>query len=137
MKPTPFELDLAVFRAAYPAFTEEKISDEQIQYLWGVVNAQLGDGKGNFLYPAPQNQAILFAALCHLVTLELNGRDQPGVLSSASEGSVSANFQNLQIKSETGQWWNQTKCGALFWVLTQKYRMGCRFYGSRHYHPWG
>lgn len=134
---TPYNMDFANFRSIYPAFTEEVVSDEQLQYLWGVVESMLGDGQGNFIYPAPQNGPILNAALCHLVTLATNGMPQPGWIASASQGSVSTSFDNLQIKSESGQWWNQTKCGALFWVLTQRYRVACRFYQGSNYHPWG
>ena len=134
---TPYTMDFDAFRAAYPAFTEAAISEDQLKALWGVVETMLGDGKGNFAYPAPQNGPILNAALCHLCTLELNGLQQPGRIASASQGSVSTSFDNLQVKAESGQWWNQTKCGALFWVLTRRYRTACRVYLGNHYHPWG
>ena len=116
---TPFKLDLPTFRKMYPGLTEDVISDVELLTLWGVVDALLGDGEGNFPYPESSIQTILYAALCHL------------------EGSVSTSFENLKIQSETGEWWNQTKCGALFWVLTKRYRVACRFYGGRKFHPWG
>lgn len=134
---TPCTLDIEAFRAFYPGLTEEVISDAELENLWGVLCVQLGDGEGNFPYPEATIKQILFAALCHLATLATNDMNQPGRIASASQGSVSASFENIQIKSETGQWWNQTKCGALFWVLTQRYRTGCRFYHTRKYHPWG
>ena len=134
---TSFELDISKFRAIYTGLTECAISDESLENLWCVIVTQLGDGKGNFPYPAPANQAILYAALCHLATLQTDGLNQPARIASAGEGSVSTSFENLQVRSEQGQWWNLTKCGALFWVLTQKYRVGCRFYAGNHYHPWG
>ena len=134
---TPYEIDFETFRNAHQGLTEEVISDEALEFLWGVVKTMLGDGNGNFVYPSPQNAAILDAALCHLATLSINGMPQPGRIASASQGSVSTSFDNIQINSESGLWWNQTKCGALFWILTQRYRVACRFYRGSNYHPWG
>lgn len=134
---TPFKLDLPTFRKMYPGLTEDVISDVELLTLWGVVDALLGDGEGNFPYPESSIQTILYAALCHLATLETNGMNQPGRIASATEGSVSTSFENIKIQSEVGEWWNQTKCGALFWVLTKRYRVACRFYGGLKFHPWG
>ena len=134
---TPFKLDLPTFRKMYPGLTEDVISDGELLTLWGVVDALLGDGEGNFPYPESSIQTILYAALCHLATLETNGMNQPGRIASATEGSVSTSFENIKIQSEVGEWWNQTKCGALFWVLTKRYRVACRFYGGQKFHPWG
>lgn len=134
---TPFSLDIDTFRTLYPGLTEQVISDQQLENLWAVIVEMLGDGDGNFPYPDNIIQTILYAALCHLATLETNGQNQPGRIASASQGSVSVSFEGLQVKSEIGAWWNQTKCGAMFWVMTKRYRVGCRFYGGRNYHPWG
>ncbi len=134
---TPFGLDIDSFRDLYPGLTEDVISDAELQNLWGFVVELLGDGKGDFPYPESTIQPILYAALCHLATLETNGSNQPGRIASATEGSVSVSYEALQVNSEVGAWWNQTKCGALFWMMTKRYRVGCRFYGGRNYHPWG
>ena len=109
-----YELDAAAFRAAYPAFTEEAVSAEQLAASWEAVKVLLGDGEGNFPYPEAKMQPILWAALCHLLSLDGNGLDQPSRIASATEGSVSTSFENLQSKTEAGSWWNLTKCGALF-----------------------
>lgn len=134
---TPFSLDIETFRACYPGLTEAVISDTELENLWGVISVMLGDGAGNFIYPAPANQTILYAALCHLATLQTNGMTQPGRVSSANQGSVSVGFENIHVNSYNGQWWSQTKCGSLFWVLTTKYRVGCKLYVGSNYHPWG
>ncbi len=134
---TPFELDISSFRAAYPGLTEAKISDEELETLWASIMALLGDGEGNFPYPKATIKAILYAALCHLATLHTNGMDQPGRIASATEGSVSTSFDFIKTNSEVGDWWMQTKCGALFWMMTKRYRVGCRFYGGSNFHPWG
>lgn len=134
---TPYTLDIEDFRKVYPGLSEEVISDEGLENLWAVVSVQLGDGEGNFPYSPKTIKPILYAALCHLATLQTSDSNQPGRVASASQGSTSVSFENLQVKSETGQWWNQTKCGALFWVLTQRYRTGCKLYRGSNYHPWG
>ncbi|MDY3115978.1 MAG: DUF4054 domain-containing protein [Sutterella sp.] len=128
---TPFSFDIAEFRERYPGLTEAKISDGALNGCWDDVKALLADEEGNFPYPPSKIKPILFAALCHMATLATNDRDQPGRITSATEGSVSVSFEALQIKSETGQWWQQTKCGALFWALTLPYRSGLRFYPGR------
>lgn len=132
-----YELDDAAFRAAYPAFTEEAVSEEKLAASWEAVKVLLGDGEGNFPYPEKKLQTILWAALCHLLTLDMSELNQPSRIASAGEGSVSTSFDNLQAKTETGAWWNLTKCGALFWVLTMPYRTGAKLYYSKNYHPWG
>ena len=81
---TPFELNCSTFRSLYPGLTEDVISDEMLQALWGVIEALLGDGEGNFPYPESTIQTILYTALCHLATLETNGMNQPGRIASAS-----------------------------------------------------
>ena len=40
-----YELDAAAFRAAYPAFTEEAVSAEQLAASWEAVKVLLGDGE--------------------------------------------------------------------------------------------
>lgn len=97
---TPFELNCSTFRSLYPGLTEDVISDEMLQALWGVIEALLGDGEGNFPYPETTIQTILYTALCHLATLETNGMNQPGRIASATEGSVSTSFENIKIQSE-------------------------------------
>lgn len=134
---TFFSPDIAEFRSWHVGLTEEKISDVALEGLWDVVKTLLGDGEGNFPYTESEVKPITYAALCHLATLQTDNNSQPGRVASAGEGSVSASFENIQTKSEIGAWWNLTKCGALFWVLTLKYRVGCKLYTGKSQHPWG
>ena len=50
-----------------------------------------------------------------------NGAGPVGRLSDATEGSVSASFQN-DYPPGTPQWYQQTQFGAAFWAATAKYR---------------
>lgn len=125
---TPFEFDIESFRGCYPGLTEDKISDAELTACWEELCALLGDGQGNFPYSPEKIKPIVRSALCHLATLRMNNSDQPGRVTSATEGSVSVSFEVLQAKTETAQWWNQTRCGALFWAMTLPQRSGPRIY---------
>lgn len=132
-----FIFDPAEFREHYPHFTEERVSDEVLTALYSSFSAMVGDGEGHFLYKPDVAKTIIFTGLCHLVTLQTSELDQPARITSASQGSTSTSFDNLQSQSEAGQFWNLTRCGALFWVMTAPYRTGCRLYTVPKYHPFG
>lgn len=138
------ELDILEFRMWFPGLTEDKITDELLDILWAQVCEIVGntDGKSFAPYkpdakpPVIERKVLLYYALCHLATLSLQG-DQPGRVASASQGSVSTSFDLIKSESQAGQWWNQTRCGATYWMMTAKYRLGGRLFTSGFYHPWG
>lgn len=132
-----FIFDPSDFRTHYPKFTDEVISDEALTALYEGFSAIVGDGEGHFLYKPETVKTIVYCAVCHLATLNASDLDQPARVSSASQGSTSTSFENLQSGSESGQFWNLTRCGALFWVMTMPYRSGCRLYTVPRYHPYG
>lgn len=134
---TAFTFDREVFRQRYPAFTEEKLPDGALDALWESVVSLLANSEGLFPWPESKTPAIVYAALCHLATLQTADSDAPGRVASASQGSVSVSFDLVQGQGDAAQWWNLTKCGALFWVLTKPYRMGLKLYRGSNYHPWG
>ena len=80
-------------------------------------------------------QTLLWLIVCHLATLALWPMGQSGPVSSATEGSVSTSFS---LPQNTGRaFWSQTPCGQTFWQAVQPYVVGGRYFGVRHYHPWG
>ena len=127
----------ADFRRRYPAFTEEKASDDALNSAWEAVAALLANREGLFPYPPEKAAAILFPAVCHILTLETSEHDAPGRVSSASQGSVSVSFDLVQANGMNAQWWNLTRCGALFWVLSAPYRISLKLYRGSNFHPWG
>lgn len=141
------ELDIPEFRIWFPGLTETEISDELLEILWDQACEIVGndDSRSFSPYdpdakpPKKERKILLYYALCHFATLHLRGEDSPGRVASASEGSVSVTFDPIKTKSQsqTSQWWNQTQCGATYWTMTAKYRLGGRFYGAKKYHPWG
>lgn len=134
---TAFVFDRAEFRRRYPGITEEKLPDAVLDALWETAVSLLADANGVFPWPEAKTPAIVYAALCHLATLQLDENAAPGRVASASQGSVSVSFDLLQTQGETAQYWNLTKCGALYWQLTKPYRMGLKLYRGSAYHPWG
>ena len=139
-------LDISNFLSLFPhlqtAYNDGKLTDAQITNAFDTVAEWLGNSDGS-IYPYNPSKNILtrkrllYFATCHLLTLGLLPAGQQGRLSSASQGSVSTNFDLIHANGLTAQWWLQTPCGSQFWVMSQSYRKGGRVYISKHYHPYG
>lgn len=137
-------LDTEEFRSWFRGLSYDVISDEVLASLWDQACDLVGNTDGTSFAPYEpdavppklERKSLLYYALCHLATLLTRG-DQPGRVASATEGSVSTSFDLIRSSSQAAQWWNQTPCGATYWTLTAKYRMGGRLYVEPHYHPWG
>lgn len=138
------ELDTNEFRNWFPGLTEDVISDELLQIFWDQACMLVGNTDSTSFAPYDPDakppkldrKVLLYYALCHLATLSTRG-DLPGRVASASQGSVSTSFDLIQSSSQTAQWWNQTQCGATYWTMTARYRMGGRLYVGSGFHPWG
>lgn len=134
------------FRGIYPQFSDtDVVTDAQLEEAFNTAVDFIGnsDSKSYFAYD-PDNgvttrKRALYSATCHLATLlylwPANG--QTGRVASASQGSVSTSFDLLQGNSTTANWWLQTPCGATLWMMLKPYLLGGRFYGDRHFHPYG
>lgn len=131
------KLDLEGFRAMFPGLTEEKAPDAVIEAQFEALKGILADEEGRFPYPESHAKTIVYHALCHLVTLMTDDTPTTGRIASVSEGSVSVSYDNLSAEGENGQFWNLTKCGALFWVMARSNRRRCRSYVRHRHHPWG
>lgn len=138
------EFSLDEFRTQYPRFSdEEHFPDESLRLCFDMAVELIGNTDETSLapYDPPKVQTrkiLLYLAACHFATLDAdNPGGNVGRLASASQGSVSTSFDLIKSNSTAGDWWLQTQCGARFWMLTARYRLGGRFYGNQHYHPWG
>ena len=132
------------FRTLYPAFSDEtKYSNELLTEYFGMAAEFVGNSDStSFAAYDPENHVylrkrLLDLVMCHLLTLDENMTGPVGRISSASQGSVSTSFDLLKTNSYVGDWWAQTRCGAQYWIMTARYRVGGRFYGGSNYHPWG
>lgn len=135
--------DAETFRTYYPAFSDAtRYPDAVLSAAFDQACAFLGNTDQSVLpYNPDQNvytrQIVLYKATCHILTLEYIMADQPGRITSASEGSVSTGFDLLKGQSYTADWWAQTPCGRALWALMLPYIRGGRLYTSPDYHPWG
>ena len=118
------ELDIAYFRAAYPAFADaETAPDAMLERLWSEAEI-LVDNTAASSIPARDpsgnpRAAILYALLCHLATLETRG----DVVGRAAQGSVNMSLA-WGTARQNPQWWQQTQCGATAWELLRGWAIG-------------
>ena len=85
------EFDVTKFRAIYPQFAN--LTDEQLSFM--AENALIISGLDvDDRIPAEKKYNLWYMLICHLATLAERGT--AGALASATEGSVSASFQQMQ-----------------------------------------
>ena len=140
--------DESAWRAVYPQFDEGQpwyCTSAQLSGLWQIA-VTLVDNSDQAAIPYEPSkgvytrQILLWALMCHLATLAWQGRQgQYGMLTNATEGSVTAGFQlpQLPVQGVTGAWYGLTPCGLMAWTLLRRYALGGVSYKPPHYHPWG
>ena len=137
-------LNISDFRTYYPRFSDStKYPDTLITAMFDIACSLINNTENSFIPYDPTHgiklrERILYAAVCHLLTMNEQGDEQTGVITSASQGSVSVGFSPVNGTSYAAQYWSQTRCGQLVWMLLSPYRLGGRFYTeSPEYHPYG
>lgn len=137
-------LNISDFRTFYPRFSDStKYPDTLITAMFDIACSLINNTENSFIPYDPTHgiklrERILYAAVCHLLTMNEQGDEQTGVITSASQGSVSVGFSPVNGTSYAAQYWSQTRCGQLVWMLLSPYRLGGRFYTeSPEYHPYG
>ena len=121
------EFDIVKFRSIYPQFTN--ISDEQLTFM--AENALIISGLDvDERIPADKRYNLWYMLVCHLATLSERGT--AGSVASATEGSVSVSFGQMQQTGGDADWYNLTPCGSAYWQIVQKYRLcGLCFKGRK------
>ena len=118
--------DPAAFKAAYPEFV--LISDARCTIMFDLAAQGILDNTDNSPVMALDYRTQLFWLLvAHLLTLfavAADGSERPvGRVDTATEGSVSVGFAyELPAGSAMAAWFNQTKYGALYWMMTAQFR---------------
>lgn len=137
-------LNISDFRTYYPRFSDStKYPDTLITAMFDIACSLINNTENSFIPYDPTHgiklrERVLYAAVCHLLTMNEQGDEQTGVITSASQGSVSVGFSPVNGTSYAAQYWSQTRCGQLVWMLLSPYRLGGRFYTeSPEYHPYG
>ena len=122
--------DAGEFREQYPQWAA--LSDARLGAAFDTACLVLANTEGG---PAPYNpdrgvfirKTLLYLLMCHMLTLDERGGSLVGVISSATEGSVSTGFSLPQKLSDAG-WYAQTQCGLTFYQAAKAY-----FLGGRHF----
>ncbi|MGA7539854.1 MAG: DUF4054 domain-containing protein [Steroidobacteraceae bacterium] len=116
--------DPAAFIAAYPSFATVPAS--ALQANFNSATLMLNNSWCSVVRDEPTRAQLLNLLTAHITAL-LNGAygEGPsgavGRVSSATEGSVSANIDYL-TQSEAAAYFTQTQWGAMFWQATAIYR---------------
>lgn len=129
------------FRAGFPKFTTDLITDAELQNAFDVACLIVDNTPNSPIPYDPDNNVVirktlLYLLVCHLATMSLWPLGQAGPLASASEGSVSSSF-SLPSGGLSGAWFKQTPCGQTFWQVSAPFRMGLISGKTTHFHPWG
>lgn len=133
--PTMPDFDVDKFRAVYPQFTQEVISDVALQWQADTALEAIRNLNNWGLLTSIQLERALYALVCHLCTMWLRGMNgQSGMITSASEGSVSASFSVPDPNDDN--WYKQTPCGLAYWSIIKPLLYGGRYYGFKEPHPW-
>ena len=77
---------------------------------------------------ADEKENLLFMLVCHLATLASRG--SAGSMTSAKEGEVQVSFAAPTATGDAA-WYNTTPCGAAYWQIIKKYRLGGMWFPGR------
>jgi hypothetical protein len=118
--------DITKFRTIYPQFAETP-SDASLEFMWQ--NALIISGiEQDSRIPADEKENLLFMLVCHLATLASRG--SAGPMTSAKEGEVQVSFAAPTATGDAA-WYNTTPCGAAYWQIIKKYRLGGLWFHGR------
>lgn len=117
--------DITKFRTIYPQFAE--IPDVSLVFMWQ--NALMISGlEHDSRVPEEEKENLLFMLLCHLATLATRGT--AGAMTSAKQGEVQVSYAAPNATGDAA-WYNTTPCGAAYWQIIKKYRLGGLWFPGR------
>lgn len=118
--------DITKFRTKYPQFAD-KPPDASLEFMWQ--NALIISGiEQDSRIPEADKENLLFMLVCHLATLA--DRGSAGAMTSAKEGEVQVSFAAPTATGDAA-WYNTTPCGAAYWQIIKKYRLGGQWFPGR------
>lgn len=115
------EFNTDEFRAAYPDYSD--VSDAQLETYFNAACLLLNNTDDSPVKDINERKTLLYLLVCHIATLKKMGNNTVGILTSASEGSVSMSVSPLN----NANWYQLTQCGNIYWNATAKYRRGIRW----------
>ena len=115
--------DPAEFLILYPQF-QNVFTPSQLEQFFKVACMLCNNTENSPIHDLEERKTLLYMLVCHIATLMQRGTAMPGLITSATEGSVSV---GLQSYTNNPNWFNQTQCGSMYWLATAKYRVGMRY----------
>ena len=134
--------DFAKWQASYPEFSG--VTSGQAAAFFDQATIYLANDGSGPVSDAGKQLTLLNMLVAHIAALSVNADGTPkppsspvGRISSASEGSVSAQF-DMGTTPGTAAWYQQTRYGAAFYAATAQYRtMRYRVSRAALYQPAG
>ena len=111
------------FLAMYPQF-QNVFTPAQLDTFFNVACLLCDNTKDSMIKDLAERKMLLYMLVCHIATLMQRGTAMPGLITSATEGSVSVGLSSC---TNNPTWYNQTQCGSMYWLATAKYRVGMRY----------
>lgn len=115
------EFDVDDWREVYPAFAS--VGDGLLERNFVFAEVLLKNTCCSRVTNANKREVLLYLLVAHITSLfDTNPSPTPvGVMTDATEGSVSASF-NFGTITPNAAWYLQTQYGAMFWTMTAAYR---------------
>lgn len=125
-------LNTVKFKEAFPEFAA--VPDGRLNVLFTMATSTVLDNTDASPVTSEQErESLLFLLLAHMLTLYGTGplaggaagtgpSGAVGRVSTATEGSVSSSMEYHAAASATEAWFNQTQYGAMYWVMTARWR---------------
>lgn len=125
----------AAFRTAYPEFTA--VTDARATDMFTISSMSILDNTDNSpVMDVNQRTQLFYMLVAHMLLIlgtsdtPLLNNAPPGRLSSATQGTVTSQFEYLIAPgSSMSAWFTQTKYGAMYWMATARFR-SARIYAN-------
>lgn len=126
--------DPILFYQAFPEFSN--VPENRLIILFGLAEGLLDNTDCSPVQDIEQRTLLFYLIVAHLLTLlgttQVDGSGNPlpgsgpsgtiGRTSSATEGTVSVSFSYKEATSTGEAWWQQTQYGAMYWMMTARWR---------------
>ena len=113
----------------YPEFVGSVSAPKAQSYFNRIAAAFVDNTPSSPIRDLTNRETLLYLAVSHFAFLFASINGQPprgsnivGRLSSATEGSVSADFEYVTPTTATEAFWNQSEYGAAYWIGTLSFR---------------
>lgn len=117
--------DASEFRLVYPMFEDAtKFSDTMLQNCFDTATTYLSNSNCSIVKDVNTRKIMLYMLTAHIATLRaqaINGDWYAGIMTSATEGSVSIGMSTGNVTTRNA-WYMKTPFGQEYWEMTSKYR---------------